>query len=281
MTPALGPKRDFPPTNFNLASFVFRPDFAYSPRPQLRDRVVASTNENRFRSALAPLLEILTDSPHDQEALTLAMIVLGESRTENVQGEESLGDADRRDRRLDPLFAVCSHCRRISWVPHNCIFFDGRAEITVNNPIGLQCFGCGYVLCRRCYAGITACPNCGSPDLRTSVYPTGRRPTQLERRSKAPAVTLVFREGPIPPDTNWLNETLGLMSPDSLEPGAVISTYPVYPWLDDIARVSMAVAANQLSERGPRTATLNNPIAAELKMPDGARVYILKLYPSP
>lgn len=265
---------EFPPAKFNVSDFVFRPDFSYSPRPGLSGSTELLVQRQRYRSALEPLLKILADSPRDQEALTLALLVLGYTRTSNVQADEALGNRYLLDQRLDPLFATCSKCGR-TWAPHNCILPIEQEPL---NPIGKQCWGCGYVMCRKCFEGLTACPNCQSTALRGRVYPTGRTPRQLERRNKPVAAAIVFREGPIPPDIAWLNALFEPLSPDILESaGAAMNVHPVPEWPRDMQAIAMAMAARLIGD-GRIKATLNDAIGAEVRSVDGLRVYVLKLY---
>ena len=262
---------DFPPAKFNVSDFVFRPEFSYSPTPGLSESTQDLVQQRRYRSALEPLLETLAESPRDQEALTLALLVLGSTRTSNVQANEALSNRYLLDRRLDPLFATCCKCGR-TWAPHNCILPIQQEPL---NPMGQQCWACGYVMCRKCYEGLTGCPNCQSTALRGRVFPTGRTPRQLERRNKPVAAAIIFREGPIPPDVAWLDALLDPVSPDVF--GSDIHVRPVPEWPDDMRAVAMFTAI-RLIDAGRIQASLTDAIGNEVKSVDGLRVYVLKLY---
>ena len=270
---------DIPPPNFNISDFVFRPGQPYVARPGLLDSTQELFGQERYVSALKPLLAILAESPHDQEALTLALLVVGRARTQQVQANEALSQTYLLDRRLDPIFAVCSKCKRSSWAPVNCLF-GPAAHIT--NPIGVQCRSCGYVVCRKCLQGRDACLNCGSADFRAPVYPTGRQPHQLERRLQPVVAAIVLREGPIPPDVGVAfdaGSASALLSPDVLEsPGGVhISVHPVHPWRDDAQKLAYAIAAMQIGE-GKTAARMETAIAGSTTGQDGIRACLLKLY---
>ena len=268
----------FPPSNFNLSRFVFRPRVDYVPRPGLQDQIELMTREGRYRSALHVLLSVLRTAPHDQEALTLALIVLGRARTEQVQADEALGPRDLYDTALDPVFAVCSLCARASWAASSCVFSHAIPHAIATNPVGKQCWGCGYVMCRNCYQGTSNCPKCGSPDLRAPVYPTGRHSRQLQRRNAPVVCTLVLREGPIAPDGQWMSAFFDVLSPDVLEDGSHLVTWPIQPWRPDIADLAMAFAAQVSGDGKHGPLALDTMIGAEVLSHDGLRVYVVKLY---
>jgi hypothetical protein len=266
---------DIPPPNFNISDFVFRPGQPYVARPGLRDSTENLLQQERYVSALKPLLAILAESPRDQEALTLALLVVGRARTQQVQANEALSQTYLLDRRLDPIFAVCSKCKRSSWAPVNCLL--GSAS-RITNPIGAQCRSCGYVVCRKCLQGRSVCLNCGSADFRAPVYPTGRQPHQLERRPQPVVAAIVLREGPIPPDAEWIQGLLALLSPDVLEsPRVRISAHPVHPWRDDTEHLAYAIAARLINE-GETAARMETAIAGSVTGQDRIRAYLLKLY---
>jgi hypothetical protein len=269
---------EYPPGQFHLSEFVFRPGLPYTPRPGLQDRIERLRSEGRDRSALEGLLEVLENSPRDQEALMLALIVLGRGRTEQRHAAEVIPREYLLDRRLDPIFAVCSHCKTSSWTPTNCLLHGRLADAQVNNPIGLQCWGCGYVMCRKCYPGLRTCPNCGSSDHRAPVYPTGRTPRQLERRPQPVAATLVFREGPLAPDPEWMKALLAEVSPDALASGARISAFPAYPWPANIEHIALFSAMRLKDEGRLPPVRMDDVVGGEVRSADGLRVYVLKLY---
>lgn len=269
---------DFPPPNFHLSDFVFRPGISFVPRPGLAERIQILKSEGRLRSALEPLLAILSEQPHDQEALMLALIVVGGGRTDHVHASEALGPRHLLDRRLDPIFAVCSHCHKSTWPPHNCLAWGMSERIHVSNPAGLQCRACGYVVCRNCYGGMTACPNCHAASLLAPVLPTGRVSSQLERRAKPVAATIVLREGPLRPDGEWLTNLFERLSPDVLEDRGRLFAYPAHPWPKSAEGLANALAARASAEGALGDTVWSDTVAAEIMCPDGLRAYVLKMY---
>src|SRR5262249_22180042 len=116
---------------------------------------------------------------------------------------------------------------------------------TVSNPAGMQCYSCGYVVCRDClqeyHADIASmpCPNCHEKQLDTIVFPTGRLPQASPRAAETLAIILLFREDPIPPDREDIIELLERISPDTLKtPEVEISAFPVPVWPADIAALA-------------------------------------------
>jgi len=272
------PDTAFPPSGFNLSPFVFRPGLDYVPHPGLQQQVEALNREGKFRSALRLVLSILRTAPHDQEALSLALIVLGRARTDQVQADEALGPRYFYDPALDPVYAVCSLCTRASWAASSSLFAHAIPNANVANPVGKQCWGCGYVMCRNCYQGKSNCPNCGSADLRAPVYPTGRHSRQLQRRATPVVCTLVLREGPITPDANWISTLFEVLSPDVLDDSAKLLAWGIQPWRPDIADLALAFAARVESDGKHGPVRLDNLVQAEVLSPDGLRVYVVKLY---
>ena len=85
---------------------AFRLESTYDTRPGLGTEVEQLMREGRYRSALDLLFSVLDQSPSDQEALFLAAIVVGASRTQQITAIEPLGNRYQYDRRLDPLWVV-------------------------------------------------------------------------------------------------------------------------------------------------------------------------------
>jgi hypothetical protein len=271
----MAPEKVFPPGKFNRSEHVFRPGEPYESRPGLSESTERLVLQRRYLSALQPLLEILAENPRDQEALTLALLVVGAAQAERAQAGEALGKEHLHDRRLDPIFAVCSHCRKTSWAPQNCLF--GSAA-QVLSPVGVQCRNCGYVVCRSCTSGTKICPNCGMPALRSPVYPTGREPRQLARGRKPLVRAVVFREGRVAPEREWLVQLFALVSPDALEGEVQWSALPAFPWRSNMGELALAVAARMLKGGLHGDFRLEDSIGAEVRAADGSRAYVLKLY---
>jgi len=283
---------EYPPDTFCLSGNVFRPQPVQKVTPGLADRVQRLTGEGKFRSALDELFPILDQDPMDQEALRLAMIALGVPRTQQLQAPEPLGLSYWLDTRLDPVFAVCSHCQR-SWVPHLLYFIK---EPRVTNPIGMQCRACGYVVCRNCLAKSNAvpstragdgldvnflsrlCPNCKKLSLGFPVFPTGRPPRQLERRPQPVSAVVVLREGPIAPDYEYMRDLLEPLSPDALQGNAHLIAVPVDSWPNDIGNVAMAILARHSVDGKILWDQSIPPVAASLTDENGLNVYILKVF---
>jgi hypothetical protein len=75
---------------------------------------------------------------------------------------------------------------------------------------------------------VKRCPNCHQEELGVPVFSTGRLPSQMAQHTAPLAHMLVFREGPIPPDGEYLQELLEAVSPDALAtPGLKIRAIPM------------------------------------------------------
>src|SRR5712691_6586585 len=139
-----------PPGNFNLVERAFRPTWDYERIEGLTETVQTLSTQGRLRSALDEIFKALDTYPDHPQALELAMIIVGKgSGIEAIEVQEPLTKAYLLDRLLDPIFTVCSRCSTQAWVSSNCLFGD-VGSITVTNPAGLQCYNCGYVVCRNC-----------------------------------------------------------------------------------------------------------------------------------
>jgi len=278
--------KELPPPTFALSQPVFRPIPPDKVTPGLAEQIRKLGEEGRLRTALDVLLPRLTDNPADQEALWLAMLTLGFSRTQQVQALEPLGERFLLDRRLDPLFAVCSHCRITTWVPSNCL--APAARLNVMNPGGMQCRNCGYVVCRNCFQSVHVaidvdflsqqCPNCGKMELGVPVYPTGRLPMQLDRGPTRVSTVVVFREGPVPPDRDYIAALLDARSPDAIDDKADLLGIPVFSWPDDI-EVQARATLDRLGREGRiSTLSLSDATTALLLDDESLHVYVVKMF---
>jgi hypothetical protein len=278
------------PESRSYGRIVFRPGEPYAPTPELTEKIQHLIGAGKYRSALDELFAILARNPADPEALTLALIVLSASRTTQIQSAEPLGPRYLYDRRLDPLCAVCSQCGS-SWVASNVKFADLKTRLSMMNPVGLQCNNCSFTLCRKCLKSIyfgggmgvfnRSCPKCATETLGVPVYPTGRPPMQLGRRPEHVAALIVFREGPVPPGREYIEELAEARSPDALDDKAELIGVPVNPWPDDIEshardKLAVFVGAGRISSAGAL-----DPEAATLTDESGTRVHLVKMYQAP
>jgi hypothetical protein len=279
----------FPPDTFNRSKNAFRPAHI-GPSEQgleLANKVAGLKSGGRLRSAMDVIFGVLTREPNDQVALRLAMEVVGTtSRTSGLEATEPLTPEYLYDRRLDPIFAVCSKCERSSWVPTKCLraFDMPEMEIAVSSPIGCQCYDCGYVVCRKCMPvqridtemSIVSrvCLNCGKTDVRPTVYPTGRLPAQLSRTEGEITLIIIFREGPVVPGGEYIKELLKGHCPDALRGGTRIKAVPVENWPDKIEMLARFYVLN-LHKKDTTVGYFRG--VAEFRDPSGVRSAIVKL----
>ena len=252
-----------PPGDYNLIEHPFRPTRNYTPIEGLAARIRQLEEQGRFRSALEEIFKALDSHPSHPEGLTLAIIVLGESRTSRLYATEPIPDSYLLDTRLDPIYAVCSHCKKQEWIPDAVTLLLSYEKIALMNPIGLQCYNCGYVVCYKCLLGYRygvgsaivsqTCPSCSKEALGTPVFPTGRLPHQMKRQVGSFAHILIFREGPVPPDGEYIKKLMEMVSPDVLESNTTTFTaFPAPVWLDDMYQQANAVLAKmELDDKLP------------------------------
>jgi hypothetical protein len=232
----------------------FRPAAEVKGTPAL-ENIEKLVIQRKLRSAIDCVLATLDEDPENEQALRLAMIILGAvSRTQQLNADEALGPKYWRDSRLDRIFAVCSRCRVRSWVPDECLL--EYANMVAKNPIGLQCQECGYVVCRACLEELSgkeqnsgpACPSCHKYVLGKPVYPTGRNSLQLQRFGRPVQLVYILREGPIPPTIQELQKLLYQFSPDPLSADHQLIFRPVEPWVHDIQQVGEAKLYSLMNE---------------------------------
>ncbi|HEY1351416.1 MAG TPA: hypothetical protein VGF67_17480 [Ktedonobacteraceae bacterium] len=276
-----------PPDTFHLMAHPFRPTREYQAIAGFSETVRALEEQGRLRSAMEEILTVLESHPGHPQALMLAMILLGESRTNRRRAREPLPQAVLLDTRLDAIYAVCSHCREKEWVPE-AIAMIPYAKMLVNDPVGLQCYQCGYVLCRACLqsfpasAGISlassTCPNCLRGKLRSPVFPTGRRPHQLSRHTDSVVRVLLLREGPVPPDNAYIQHLLEMVSPDILgKRGTIINAFPVSSWSEDIDHLADAMVTRMEMDGTLPPGSFDRVERAHVQDRDGIRCLIVKM----
>lgn len=236
------------------------------------------------------LLRILARKPGDQEALFLASIVFGSvAHTEHLTAVEPLTKRYTYDRRLDPLWVLCSKCGT-TWVPSSLHMGPlAHSQITLMNPIGMQCQTCGYTLCRECLKkkkiGVGAalyqspCPYCPGQELRAPVHPTGRPPAQFERRSEPITAAFLFREGPIPPDREYMRSFFDARSPDVLDDECPVIPIAVGAWPQEPEVYARAYLFD-LVQKGALAKELLDTVESGTVVDDehGARLHLVKLY---
>ena len=96
------------------------------------------------------------------------------------------------------------------------------------------------MFCRDCqevqrievgFAAEAHCPECHHP-LEIITKPTGRKRLQTRQRPEKLETILVMREGPVPPDNEYLQDLFRKISPDVAEDQPRIMALPVFPWPD-------------------------------------------------
>jgi hypothetical protein len=256
------------------------------PTPGFARKIEDLQRAGRYRTAIEEILKILDRDPGNQEALFLAANILSVSRTQQLESLEPLSDTYTYDRRLNPVWAVCHKCER-GWVPdavHLTSVVGGR-QLVIMNPIGQQCPKCGYTLCHECLKqnpiglGTSVysheCPQGCDVKLSLPVHPTGRRNLQFSRRPQRVTHVFIFREGPIQPDTAYLQAFLQTRSPDVFESKPQIFAIPVGRWQEESFDVYIMAS---LMARGFTSDMIQNSETGTIIDDNGSRVHVVKLY---
>jgi hypothetical protein len=255
--------------------------------PGLGSRIEAYQKDGRFRTAMDELFEVLNHKPDDQEALFLAVLLLGGSRTQQLSASEPIPEEYTYDSRLDPIWVVCSKCER-EWVPSSVHLSAGVRQMVITNPIGQQCQQCGFTLCRDCLEkrelGFGSavyddhCPYCHNEKLTFPVLPTGRRSKQMERQNKRVTDVVIFREGAVPPDEEYVRSLLGAVSPEVFADRPRIIAVPVFPWPDPPEYYTIAYLLSLADRDGIPQEAVKNAITRNVTDKDGVRSYVAKIY---
>lgn len=243
-------------------SRAFRPNESFDLVDGLQETVFKLIEAKRYRSALTPILEVLSSDPNNEHALRLAIAVFSASETSLREAVEPLELAQWNDARLDSIFAECSKCKNMTWVPHAYLMFLPH-QSNVINPVGMQCHACGYVLCRECVlshektivsgrfdseVSEVRCPSCRGQKMHTMIYPTGRERRELRKPNARITHVFLFRAGPVAPDAAYLQELLPVICSQAMEDRAHIRVFPMFPWpehMGDVARFYILAAIDR------------------------------------
>src|SRR3954453_4297208 len=120
--------------------------------PELQQRVQGLLEDGRRRSALDEVLRYLRKDPESIGALSLALVLVGLSRTGSLTAAEPMTDVQRWCALLAPIMTQCTNCRVAWYSDHVLLHNAGVVDMGVANPVGLQCQECRYSLCRDCLA---------------------------------------------------------------------------------------------------------------------------------
>lgn len=238
--------------------------------------------EGRFKTALSEIVHLLSDTPSDQELLSLATITIhtAQNPTTAYVASEPLTSEHIEDPRLDALFCECNKCHS-TWMPNPLLTMLGthfQSAIAFGSPGGF-CTKCNKVYCRTCSTTATraevSCPVCGSRLIHITK-PNGRTPRQLSRRKEKVNFVLLFREGPIPPTREDLMTFFQKISPDVIYDNAIVAAYPQFPWTQDQndfwPRVMVQFATWKIL---PTEGAVSD---YSIQTGDGTRYFILKVY---
>lgn len=204
------------------------------PPPSYFDEMMKRTEdliqEGRLRTALDQIFPLLERNPNDEWAFELAAYVFyaHQNYDNDYYAPERLTDEYIYDCRLDKIFCECNRCSSF-WVPNPLL--RSRASVFDLNPIGGQCPQCNRVFCLECSTLDGQCPDCRTR-LEVVSEPNGRTQSQARRRKEKIELVLIFREGPIPPDTEYIVKLLQRYSPDVLKEKPQIAAIPEFPWPD-------------------------------------------------
>jgi hypothetical protein len=249
----------------------------------------------RYRTALDELLEILARKPGDQEALYYAALVLSVGRTDELTAAEPWSRRYTFDRRLDPIFVVCCGCESREWVPNAVhlglglgLGLAGPKHVTLMNPMGLQCQRCGYTLCRDCLeerkigVGLAVyehrCPHCPTEELSAPVVPTGRPPAQFAVRLQRITAVVLFREGPVIPDRDYVLAFFEARSPDVLAGNPQIYPVAAGAWPEDLNTYTLPYLYGMSLNGSFDTRAIKTAETGTVVDDYGARVHVVKLY---
>lgn len=197
--------------------------------------------EGRYRSALDMLLPVLEQNPDHPHLnrLGASIVFLATTFTYASKAREPLTDEYFYDRRLDQIYCQCDRCQS-TWAPTPTIYFmKATLAITTGTNAygGMFCSKCKKLFCADCInenmpmdETIMRCPDCKS-HLDTPRNPNGRASLQTANRHQQQLIlTAVFREGPIPPSHEYVNDLLAKLSPDVFLDNSKVLARPLFPW---------------------------------------------------
>lgn len=175
----------------------------YDPLPELTDEVDRLWNEGRYKSALEVILRSLRTEGRSAEAFRWALMLLpiGQRRTPDLDVVEPVTPQQQGNPYFAPIATECTRCARFWYSGHVAV---EHANISVSNPIGLQCPACRYSLCRDCLdLQDLRCPDEGCHgELGVPVLPTGR-PRRMPANpftEKLEHVLILWRDTPTSPE---------------------------------------------------------------------------------
>jgi tetratricopeptide (TPR) repeat protein len=226
----------------------------------LTERIQKLTAETRFRTALDEIFAFLDLDPNNEKAnyLVRLVIFLAQDERKDAHGDfliaEPLTEEYLGNPLLDQLFCECQKCR-YTWMPNPLINALDVSLMVRFSPLGGICPECHRVFCRECARAIKSssqaspqvCPYCRVP-LSPIGSPNGRTTRQTTRRKQTLRLIIVFRQGPIPPDSEYLTELFRRLSPEVLNQNPEIMAFPVFPWSihdNDVLRKIAGVFASQ------------------------------------
>ncbi|KAA3656995.1 MAG: serine/threonine protein kinase [Chloroflexi bacterium] len=199
---------------------------------EMSNQIQILVKETRFQTALELLLKALDKNSENKDVnyLTSLTIFLSQDSGHTYNARERLTNNVLGDTRLDHLFCECAECKS-TWVPNPMT--KNFSLVWSYSPPGGQCPNCARVYCRDCASkpGGTSqvCPKCDM-DLTLINEPNGRTSRQSKFRSEPLYLVVVFREGPIHPDGEYLNSILSRYIPESIEQNSIILARAIFPW---------------------------------------------------
>lgn len=265
-------------------------DSRETPRPPYFDEMLSRTQaliaEGRFITALDQIFPLLDQDPNDEWALELAAwtVYYGRLRDSIFYAPEKLPNEYFHDTRLDKIFCECKKCIVNCWVP-NPILRRPHGDSLNFNPAGGRCPICKNIFCRECLIVIDGsprhCPDC-LVDVEVADEPNGRTPRQAPRRKEKIDLVLIFREGPIPPDSEYVRKLLRRYSPDVFDSNPKIGAIPKFPWPNnepdlDFAREILSISS-KIRGKLPNLDFVGEFWASDA---EGNRFYLIKFYEEP
>src|SRR6266536_1623438 len=127
----------------------FEPPQQWNHVPALRQRVADLLTAGRRRTALDEVLRHLRHDTESTDGLFLAIAVMTQGRTERLESDEPETDIQKLSALVAPVATECSACHVLWYSKHTWLTAHGTTQLTLRNPVGLQCQKCRYTLCRN------------------------------------------------------------------------------------------------------------------------------------